>query len=56
VVSASRIALPSHCSNSAVRNRSWRLSLYLSIPSAGSVPSATMCPRPGRVFHQALHY
>ena len=41
VVSASRIALPSRSSSSPVRNRSRRLSLNLSIPRAGLVPSRT---------------
>ena len=50
VVSASRIALPSRSSSLAVRKRSRRLSLNLSIPRAGLVPSGTIPARAAKAY------
>ena len=50
VVSASRMALPSRSSSTAVRKRSRQLSLNFSIPRAGLVPSGTTPARAANAY------
>jgi hypothetical protein len=50
MVSASRIAPPSRSNSPPVRKRSRRLSLNLSMPRAGLVPSGTMPARPAKAY------
>ena len=54
-VSASRIALPSRSNSSPVRKRSRRLSLNLSIPRAGLVPSGNDARAARKGVHAADH-